>query len=1237
MGIAKSQMSKDADGGLFNLSLAHKIVVGYLILIALIVTVSSYALHKMSLIGMEIEELAKIDIPLIQSIGSVETLLVEQAIILERLLRVADEQLGFSEDVKNVQGVEDAMDFQDSLDVLDTLDVLDRISNAADKLSAEFRELSRKVEVELRGVEKQTKANVRSALFKEETEEFDHVLESLDRIRTEHAEYERLAFTILDLVGRSQWDFREQQDLIQIIAKEQLQLDREIESLIVDVGEFAKSSALSAEENEKSATIGISVILAAALIVAIAVMIQTARIANAMQISITKEIWIKDNIAGLNEQLRGEKSLLQLSEDVLRFLAGVLNAQVGAFYLWGIKGKQTLTLQSSYAYKKRKNLSNEFEIGEGLIGQCAIEKKPILLTEVPADYIKVTSGVGEAVPTNIAVYPILYEGEVKGVFELGSLSEFDEENSIILDQASSNIGIAVNAAESRQALAQSLEAAQKQSEELQSQQEELKISNESLMEQTNRLKTSEEELKQQSEELQVSNEELEEKQEYLRRQNLIVEEAKKEVEIQAQELTLANKYKSEFLANMSHELRTPLNSLLLLSKGLANNMEGNLTEGQVEDALVIYDGGNDLLALISDIMDLSKVEAGMLSVHSEELRLETLKRNLLRLFDPVARDNELLFEIDIDKTLPEVIISDSQRVEQILKNLLSNAMKFTDKGSVRLKISTVDKAIIFKNIALNRENVIAFSVIDSGVGVPPQKQQAIFEAFQQQDGSTSRRYGGTGLGLTISRELARLLGGEIQLQSIENEGSTFTLYLPRNQKIESTDTKSVRYLSPGRAKEVAIERLDQVPSRLSESDQSINRDSPMQTAELFIPDDRKDIVAGDRVLLIIDDDRKFAKILRDQGRKNNYKCIVAGDGRNGIYLAMKYIPIGILLDISLPDIDGYKVLEQLKFRKRTRDIPVQIISASEDDKERSLTQGAIGYQVKPVEQEQLIGIFEKMAGIVGDDIKTLLIVEDDSSNQHVIDGLFNDRGITITCVATGKEACDLILQGHYDCVVLDLGLPDMSGFDVLEYVNENKSHMLPPIIIFTGKELSDEENAELEKYAASTVVKSAGSAERLLDETELFLHTIEENEKDTRSGALSMLHDDGAMLRNRKILLVDDDMRNSYALSKRLIEIGFNVEMAKHGKEAIERLESDSDYELVLMDIMMPVMDGYEATRLIRKMDQYKDIPIIALTAKAMLEDRDKCLQAGASEYLVKPIDFEKLLSIMRIWLFKHS
>lgn len=948
-----------------------------------------------------------------------------------------------------------------------------------------------------------------------------------------------------------------------------------------------------------------------------------------------KQNELKSQVTRINDLTQGATDLMAMADNIISALAEMMKAGSGVIYTYDGDDVE-LTLCGSYAFKKRKAILSSITLGEGLVGQCAKERKTILLTQVPADYIQIHSALGQSSPLNVLVVPVLFEGKLNGVIELASFRDFKDEQLEVIELISSNLGVVINNLRNQQRTQILLLETQRQSEELRTQQEELKSSNDNLLKQTQQLKASEEELKEQSEELKVSNEELEEKQVFLKRQKDEIEAAKTDLTVKAEELALASKYKSEFLANMSHELRTPLNSLLLLAKGLADNKSQNLDETEVEDARIIFDGGNNLLCLINDIMDLSKVEAGKLSIHIEEVNISGLCRNLQQVFNPIAKSREVIFDIKVDERLPSSFCSDGQRIEQILRNLLSNALKFTEVGSVTLEIGFSAPDTLFSHSTLDANSALSFAVIDTGIGIPANKIQAIFEAFQQQDGSTSRKYGGTGLGLTIARELTRLLGGEIQLESVPNEGSIFTLFLPANFDVGGVEATSeggdivsdIKFSANKLASNAAkpATRLNLPPSS----------GSVIQPYPEFIPDDRRCLHEGEPCLLIIDDDPVFAKILRDHARESGYQCLVAGDGRMGIYLAQEYQPSGIILDIMLPDIDGHQVLEQLKYSLKTRHIPVQIISANSENKNEALVQGAIGLQSKPVSQETLLTVFDEIKAFATSELRRLLVIEDDEGNQTSIIRLLKGSDIDIKCVSSGIEGVDEILSGQYDCIILDLGLPDITGFEVLSRVEAGELDRIPPVIIYTGRELTDAQQSELNQFSSTIVIKGVGSGERLLDDISLFLHDIETRFDTASQKTINMLHDEDAMFAGRKVLVVDDDLRNTYALSKKLIEVGFEVDMAHNGKEAVELLSIETHFELILMDTMMPEMDGYEAIKLIRGMSHYKQVPIISLTAKTMPEDRAKSLQAGASEYLTKPIDFEKLLSIMRIWLFKH-
>ena len=765
-------------------------------------------------------------------------------------------------------------------------------------------------------------------------------------------------------------------------------------------------------------------------------------------------------------------------------------------------------------------------------------------------------------------------------------------------------------------LTETLERAQQLSEELEQQSEELRVSNE--------------ELEQQSEELRASNEELEEKSEALEQRTREVEKRRAELELakinlenQARELEQASRYKSEFLANMSHELRTPLNSLLILAKMLADNEEGNLSSEQVESARIIYSGGQDLLFLINEILDLSKVEAGMMELHYEVVTTEGLAGNIQQQFTRSAENKGLFFNIEIDPDFPQSFTTDPQRLEQILRNFLSNAFKFTSKGGITLRIHRPNESTSLRASHLTPANTIAFAVQDTGLGIPGEKQAAIFEAFQQADGSTSRQYGGTGLGLSISRALAELLKGEITLESREGEGSCFTLYLPLERRQPSLEDRK-----PPVQKTAEKPK----PQRRAIAPQEDQR--PSRKAAPFLADDRTSIKEGERSVLIIEDDPQFARILMTQAQKKGFKCIAAGDGASGLTLAGQYRPSAIILDLGLPDIDGAAVLDGLKYDLDTRHIPVHVMSARDKSAE-IMHKGAIGYLTKPLEAAHIDAAFARIEDLLDDHLRTVLIVEDDENSRKAIEALIGGEQVAITGAASGAEAARCIRETPYDCVILDLGLPDMSGFELLHKLDEDPAVLMPPIIVYTGRELTAEEVRELNQYTTKIVVKGVSSPERLLDETSLFLHTVASALPKEHEDMLRMLHDPEQILKDRAILLVDDDLRNSFALSKILKKAGLQVVLAENGAVALERLDEESAIELVLMDIMMPVMDGYETMRRIRKDQRFTQLPIVALTAKAMVEDRAKCIEAGANDYLAKPIDTDKLLSLMRVLLYR--
>ncbi|MBN3962386.1 response regulator [Nostoc sp. NMS8] len=947
--------------------------------------------------------------------------------------------------------------------------------------------------------------------------------------------------------------------------------------------------------------------------------------------------WLKSNLAEFTQMLQGQRNLESVARMILSNLAPLVGASQGVFYAMdSIDDQPVLKLLSSYAYKERKNLANQFRLGEGLVGQAALEKQRILLTEVPHNYIRINSGLGEAPPLNIIVLPILFEGQVNAVIELASFGPFNQLHLTFLEQLSENFGVFLNNIASQVQTQQLLEESVILTEELQTQQEELQQSNQRLEEQAHELEESQFLVKQSNEELQQLNEELEEKAELLEvqnrevaRQNQEVEGARQSLEEKAEQLALSSKYKSEFLANMSHELRTPLNSLLILARLLADNSLKNLTDKQVEYSRTIYSAGNDLLELINDILDLAKIESGTMSLDIEQIALVDLETSLEQTFQQVAHNKELSFTIELDENLPPTIYNDSKRLQQVLKNLLANAFKFTEQGSVKLQIAQVDNSMI------------AFAVSDTGIGIPAEKQKIIFEAFQQADGTTSRKYGGTGLGLSISRELAQLLGGRIEIVSEPGQGSTFTLFLPRRQEKKNSQntlttpppepTTSIRTASIRTAS--TIKDVPMVEKRTALVDTSLSA-KVLTILSSEIPDDRERIQPGDRTLLIIEDDDKFARILLDMARQQGFKTIVALHSKQGLALAEQFKPNAIMLDIHMPEMDGWTVLDRLKHKPDTRHIPVHILSVDERQ-QRGLHLGAITYLQKPVSPEALTQVLTEIKGFIERQVKNLLIVEDDPVQAQSIIELIGNGDVQSTAVGTGAEALSILRSHHFDCMVLDLGLPDMSGFALIEQIKLEPRLLKLPIIVYTGKELSRQEETQLRGLAETIIIKNVRSPERLLDETALFLHRVQANLPPPKRQILEQLHQNDPVLANRKILIVDDDLRNIFALTSFLESYQMQVLFAENGRDGIEKLQTNPDINIVLMDIMMPEMDGYETTRAIRQQQQFRSLPIIALTAKAMPGDKEKCIEAGASDYITKPVDTEQLLSLLRVWLYR--
>jgi len=955
--------------------------------------------------------------------------------------------------------------------------------------------------------------------------------------------------------------------------------------------------------------------------------------------------WLKTNLARFTRMLQGQRDVETVAQMIMSELTPLVNAQHGVFYLTEQAANETiLKLTSSYAYVQRKNVANRWQIGEGLVGQAAFEKKPIVVANVPDDYVKVTSGLGEGTPLNIAVLPVLFEGQVMAVVELASFNRFSETYVTFLEQLMESMGVVINMIMGSMRTEELLKQSQSLAEELTSQQEELKRSNEELEEQTGALKKSQELLQQQQKDLQAANEELEEKAVQLNDQRKDVEFKNNELELtqatlaeRAEQLAITSKYKSEFLANMSHELRTPLNSMLLLSKLVSENKEGNLTDKQIEYIRTVHASGDDLLNLINEILDLSKIEAGKMEIGIGDVPLADVKAVMDRSFGQMAEQKGLNFGVDIREGVPATIRTDRQRLEQILRNLLSNSFKFTNQGSVKLTVEPARTDRRFENEALRKvSKVIAFAVSDTGIGIPTDKQKVIWEAFQQADGTTSRKYGGTGLGLTISREIARILGGEIHLESEEGRGSIFTLYLP--QSFDTSKGPEGGEKGPEPPCEPVLEppRLKAKKKEPAPQAETTDRESFIEIAlPPVVQDDRYAIQPGDRTLLIVEDDAKFALILTDMAHDHGFKVLWADKGDTGLALAHEFKPDGILLDIMLPVMDGWTILERLKSLPELRHIPVHVISVV-DEQQRGLQLGAMAYLTKPVSAEALEGAFTQLEGFISKELKSLLVVEDNEEEREGIVKLIGNGDVVITAVGSGNEALEFLQKQHFDCMILDLKLPDISGFVVLHRMAEELGIRDLPVVVYTALELSPDEAQNLQRQAATVILKGEQSQARLLDETALFLHRVEARLPKEKQKLIRQLHEPEEVFQDKKILIVDDDMRNIFALTSVLEPHKMKILYAENGRDAIAVLKGNPDIDLVLMDIMMPEMDGYETTRGIRRDDCFKALPIVALTAKAMKGDREKCIEAGASDYISKPVNTDQLLSLMRVWLYKH-
>lgn len=953
--------------------------------------------------------------------------------------------------------------------------------------------------------------------------------------------------------------------------------------------------------------------------------------------NVVHQNWVKNGESDLNAIVSGERNLGELCRKTIAFICKYTGAQVGVFSVLN-EEKQAFDMVANYAYTERKGSSISFKQGEGLGGQAAFEKEMIIFSEVPEDYVRVESSLGHVPPRYIVATPLVFEEDVKGVIELGTVADFTEAELGFIQLAANILSVAINTAVFNQRLEILLSQTREQALQLEEGQEELRAANEELEGQTDVLKKSEAKLQLQQEELQASNEEMEEKTEILEGQkaqiaekNKVLRQTQIQIEEKAKQLELATKYKSEFLANMSHELRTPLNSLLILANLLADNDTGNLDDDQVESANAIYNGGKTLLRLINDILDLSKIEAGKIELSPRKTSIKAICSNINGEFSHMAKAKGLGFSIEVAENLPEAIFTDDHRLNQILRNLIGNGIKFTDSGAVKLAITKPSVVPDLQRSDLVAGSLLAFSVIDSGIGISKDNIKAIFEKFTQADGSISRRHGGTGLGLSISRELASLLGGELSAVSNTDEGSTFTLYLP--VEIPDAPKTIAQLVQKSPSLEEVSDVLDASASPKITGEDTITE--IVESERLDKNDKVKSFDRGHKTMLIIEDDKDFSSVLAKFFDKHGYDSIIANDGETGIKMIIEHQPTAIVLDIGLPGIDGWAVLKEVKGNPATRHIPVHVLSAF-DESHYGLENGAVGYLTKPLDKGDLQKVLTKIESVLDEDVRKLLIVEDDQLLRETLLKIMKTKDIEAKTAHTGKQAIELMKTEKFDCMVLDLGLPDISGFDLLEIIKNDPDINMIPVIIYTGRELTRDEAGKLEQYASSIILKSAASIDRLLDETALFMHRVEANIPEDQRKMIQQLCDKESVLAGKNVLVVDDDMRNAFALNKFLRAKGMEVTVADNGKRAIDMLQSEDGptHDIVLMDIMMPVMDGHEAMERIRQLPRFEKLPILALTAKAMDSDRQACIEAGANDYLSKPVDLDKLLTMLRVWLY---
>jgi CheY-like chemotaxis protein/signal transduction histidine kinase len=929
---------------------------------------------------------------------------------------------------------------------------------------------------------------------------------------------------------------------------------------------------------------------------------------------LARQKWLREAQAELSMGVRGERSIEQLGERVLELLCRKLGADAGALYVL----EQT-TLKRCGAFALNADAPASFAVGEGLVGQVIKSDKAQRITEVPDDYFRVRSALGERRPRELVLAPTRTDEKANGVVELGFFSPPDEADLDLLTQSEELIGVALRSARYRSQLEELLLHTQRQTEELQSQQEELRVSNEELEEQGRILREQQASLEQQQVDLEQVNVRLEEHAELLTQRQSELLRVQRELADKATELEAANQYKSEFLANMSHELRTPLNSSLILAKLLSDNAQGNLTEEQCRFARSIYAAGNELLALINDILDLSKIEAGKMEVRFEPVRITRVFEALESTFRPLADNKGIALALSRDATVPELITTDVQRLQQILKNLLSNAVKFTERGEVRAHFFLTDG------------RHLSIAVSDTGIGIPESQQRAVFEAFRQADGTTSRRFGGTGLGLSISRELAALLGGKLSLASEPGRGSTFTLSLPLTPpNANATDSPGEMLIAPART---APSELAAAAAAAVTAHASARRE---ERAGPAVEDDRNGLAASDRTLLIIEDDPEFQLVLRDLARERGYKAVVAGSADEGLEEALLHRPQAIVLDLGLPDHSGLTVLDRLKRSPLTRHIPVQVVSGLEQTR-TALEMGAAGYLLKPVRREELLAALDALETRSSSHMRSVLVVEDDERQRESVCALLTTPEVSTLAVPNVAAALEQLRLKTYDCVVLDLQLPDGSGFELLEQMSSNGTYSFPPVIVYTGKDVTQSEESKLRRYSSSIIIKGARSPERLLDEVTLFLHQVEMQLPPERQRMLAQARSREAIFEGRVVMLVEDDVRNIFALTSVLEPRGCILRTARNGREAVDALSSDQKVDIILMDIMMPEMDGYTAMRELRRREGFAKTPIIALTAKAMRDDQERCMEAGANDYISKPINVDKLLSLLRVWMPKRA